>query len=70
LIKASFLRHVDGEPVFGPQPTFTMPYSTEDLGGGSADRQHHDVLESSLREIERLRRELEQLRASLPPTGQ
>jgi hypothetical protein len=30
-IKAAFLKHPDDEPVFGPQPTFTMPYSTEDL---------------------------------------
>jgi hypothetical protein len=31
VIKASFLKHIDDEPRFGPQPTFTMPYSTEDL---------------------------------------
>ncbi|MDR2041479.1 MAG: hypothetical protein LBP98_04090 [Tannerella sp.] len=35
VIKAAFLRHVDDEPVFGPQPTFTMPYSTEDLAANS-----------------------------------
>jgi hypothetical protein len=29
--KAAFLRYLDDEPVFGPQPTFTMPFSTEDL---------------------------------------
>jgi hypothetical protein len=31
VIKAAFLKHADDKPVFGPQPTFTMPYSTEDL---------------------------------------
>jgi hypothetical protein len=35
IIKAAFLKHVDDEPVFGPQPTFTMPYSTEDLASGN-----------------------------------
>ncbi|MDR0698710.1 MAG: hypothetical protein LBG28_05775 [Tannerella sp.] len=31
IAKAAFLRHVDDAPIFGPQPTFTMPFSTEDL---------------------------------------
>jgi hypothetical protein len=31
VIKAAFLKHLDDVPKFGPQPTFTMPYSTEDL---------------------------------------
>ena len=31
IIKASFLKHVDDIPVFGPQPTFSMPLTTEDL---------------------------------------
>jgi hypothetical protein len=30
-IMASFLKHVDDEPRFGPQPSFTMPYRTEDV---------------------------------------
>jgi hypothetical protein len=46
--KASFLKHIDDEPVFGPQPTFTMPYSTEDLTH-SPDRQHQEEYESLLR---------------------
>jgi hypothetical protein len=36
VIKAAFLRHVDDTPKFGPQPTFTMPYSTEDIAGQPA----------------------------------
>jgi hypothetical protein len=31
LIKASFLRHIDDEPRFGPEPTFSMPLTTADL---------------------------------------
>jgi hypothetical protein len=34
LIKAAFLKHLDDEPRFGPEPTFSMPLTTEDLGSG------------------------------------
>ncbi|MDR0712716.1 MAG: hypothetical protein LBF89_00400 [Bacteroidales bacterium] len=61
VIKAAFLKHPDDAPVFGPQPTFTMPFSTEDLAD-ILDRQHHEEFESHIREVESLRRELEQLR--------
>jgi hypothetical protein len=37
VIKAAFLKHVDDRPKFGPQPTFTMPYSTEDIASPSSD---------------------------------
>jgi hypothetical protein len=60
VIKAAFLKHPDDEPVFGPQPTFTMPYSTEDLIH-TLDRQHHEEYEAQIREVERRRLELEQL---------
>jgi hypothetical protein len=60
IIKASFLRHVGDEPRFGPQPTFTMPFTTEDLAA-LHDQQHHEEFEEHLREIERHRQELEQL---------
>jgi hypothetical protein len=33
IIKAAFLKHIDDEPEFGPEPTFSMPLSTEDLAG-------------------------------------
>jgi hypothetical protein len=62
IIKASFLRHIDDEPRFGPQPTFTMPYSTEDLSV-SINRQYHSEFEEKLREIEDLRNELNQLKS-------
>ena len=61
IIKASFLRHVDDEPRFGPQPTFSMPLTTEDLAA-ALDRQHHEEFEAHLREVERLRQEIEQLK--------
>jgi hypothetical protein len=31
IIKAAFLRHIDDEPKFGAEPTFSMPLTTEDL---------------------------------------
>jgi hypothetical protein len=31
IIKASFLKHIDDEPRFGNEPTFSMPLTTEDL---------------------------------------
>jgi hypothetical protein len=33
-IKASFLHHIDDAPRFIPQPTFSMPLTTEDLAAG------------------------------------
>ena len=62
IIKASFLRHVDDEPRFGNEPTFSMPLTTEDLAA-TLDRQHHEEYEAQLREVERLRQESEQLHA-------
>jgi hypothetical protein len=64
VIKAAFLRHVDDEPRFGPQPTFSMPLMTEDLVA-AVDRQHHEEYEAHIREIERQRQEIERLRAAL-----
>ena len=56
IIKASFLRHVNDEPRFGNQPTFSMPLTTEDLAA-ALDRQHHEDYEAQLREVERHRQE-------------
>jgi hypothetical protein len=64
VIKAAFLKHPDDVPIFGPQPTFTMPFSTEDLAD-MLDRQHHEEFESQLREMERQRQEIERLHAEL-----
>jgi hypothetical protein len=61
IIKASFLKHVDDAPRFGNEPTFSMPLTTEDLAA-ALDRQHHEEFEAQLQEIERQRREIEQLK--------
>jgi hypothetical protein len=63
IIKAAFLKHVDDAPKFGPEPTFSMPLTTEDLAA-ALDRQHHQDFEAQLQEIERHRREVEQLQAA------
>jgi hypothetical protein len=68
VIKAAFLKHPDDTPKFGPQPTFTMPYSTEDLIR-TLDRQHHEEYEAHIREAERHRLELENLLPSSKPGG-
>jgi hypothetical protein len=44
IIKASFLKHVNDEPRFGNEPTFSMPLTTEDLAA-TLDRQHHEEYE-------------------------
>ncbi|MDR2764438.1 MAG: hypothetical protein LBB90_05345 [Tannerella sp.] len=63
IIKAAFLKHVDDKPKFGPEPTFSMPLTTEDLAA-VIDRQHHEDFEAQLREVERHRQEVEQLQAA------
>ena len=60
-IMASFLRHIGDAPRFGPQPTFSMPLTTNDLLA-TLDRQHHEDFQAAQREIERHRQELEQIR--------
>jgi hypothetical protein len=60
IVKAAFLKHVDDDPKFGPEPTFTMPYNTEDLAD-TLDQQHHEEFEEQVREIERQRQELERM---------
>jgi hypothetical protein len=64
IVKAAFLKHVDDEPRFGNEPTFSMPLTTEDLAA-ALDRQHHEEFEEHLREIERQRQEIELLHAQL-----
>jgi hypothetical protein len=63
IIKAAFLRHIDDSPLFGPEPTFSMPLNTEDLAA-ALDRQSHEEFEAHIRETERLRHEAEQLAAA------
>ncbi|MDR2041901.1 MAG: hypothetical protein LBP98_06230 [Tannerella sp.] len=62
IAKAAFLKHVDDEPKFGPEPTFSMPLTTEDLAA-TLDRQHHEEFEAQMREVERHRQEVERLKA-------
>ena len=57
IIKASFLKHVNDEPRFGNQPTFSMPLTTEDLAA-ALDRQHHEDYEAQIRAVERHRQEI------------
>jgi hypothetical protein len=64
IIKASFLKHINDEPRFGNEPTFSMPLTTEDLAA-ALDRQHHEEFEAHVREVERQRQEIEQLHAEL-----
>jgi hypothetical protein len=64
IIKAAFLKHIDDEPKFGNEPTFSMPLTTEDLAA-ALDRQHHEEFESQVKEIERQRLEIERLQKEI-----
>jgi hypothetical protein len=63
IIKASFLRHISDEPLFGNEQTFSMPLSTEDLVIG--ERKYHEEFAAQARELERQRLEIERLQAEL-----
>jgi hypothetical protein len=62
ILKAAFLKHVDDEPRFGNEPTFSMPLTTADLAA-TIDRQHHEEFEAQVREVELHRLEVERLQA-------
>jgi hypothetical protein len=64
IIKASFPKHIGGEQRFSSQPAFTMPYTAEDLAAAVGKKEN----ESKTHEIERLRKEAEQL-TSRPTPG-
>jgi hypothetical protein len=64
IIKESFLKHINDEPRFGNEPTFSMPLTTEDLAA-ALDRQHHAEFEAQMQEVERQRQEIERLHAEL-----
>jgi hypothetical protein len=64
IIKAAFLKHVDDDPRFGAEPTFSMPLTTEDMAA-VLDRQHHEEFEAQTREVERQRLEIEALHAAM-----
>jgi hypothetical protein len=62
MIKAAFLKHIDDKPMFGAEPTFSMPLTTEELTD-QLERQHAEDMEARDREVERLRLEIERLQA-------
>jgi hypothetical protein len=64
VIKAAFLRHLNDEPVFGNQPTFSIPINTVDLLA-AIDHHHHQQFEEHVREVELHRQEVERLQAQL-----
>jgi hypothetical protein len=64
IIKAAFLRHVNDDPKFGNEPTFSMPLTTEDLAA-TLDKQHHEEFEAQVKEIERHRLEIERLQKEI-----
>jgi hypothetical protein len=64
IIKAAFLKHINDEPKFGNEPTFSMPKTTEDLVA-TLDNQHHADYEEQVREVERQRQLVEQLQDEL-----
>jgi hypothetical protein len=64
IIKASFLKHIDDEPLFGNEPTFSMPLTTEDLIH-TDDHQQHEDFEAQRKEIDHYRREIERLEAEM-----
>jgi hypothetical protein len=60
IIKAAFLKHINDQPKFGNEPTFSMPLTTEDLVA-ALDKQHREDSEEHLKEIERQRKIIEEL---------
>ena len=67
IIKAAFLKHIDDAPLFGNEPTFSMPLTTADLASGKEElaRQKEELehdKEELARQKEELTREIEQLR--------
>jgi hypothetical protein len=64
VIKAAFLRHLNDTPVFGNQPTFSMPINTVDLVA-AIEQHYHDEHEEHIREVEAHRLEVERLQALL-----
>ncbi|MDR2139240.1 MAG: hypothetical protein LBP50_06810 [Tannerella sp.] len=58
IIKAAFLKHVEDVPKFGPEPTFSMPLTTEDLAG-TVNRRRQETSDAQPREVEHNRQEAE-----------
>jgi hypothetical protein len=60
-VRAAFLKHMDDAPRFGPQPSFTMPYITEDVAK-LIKKQYEEEVEQHRLEVERLLEENRRLR--------
>jgi hypothetical protein len=64
ILRAAFLRHADDDPLFGNEHTFSMPLTTEDLAAGIMVGNHRqEEIDSYIQEIERLRSEVDRLKA-------
>jgi hypothetical protein len=57
IAKAAFLKHVDDTPDFGPQATFSMPLTTQDLLI-ALRKQHEEEAEQHRKDVEALEKEL------------
>ena len=68
IIKAAFLKHIDDEPKFGNEPTFSMPLTTQDLAA-NLRKQHQEEIDAHLQEIEKQRLEIERLQNELKNKG-
>ncbi|MDR1403676.1 MAG: hypothetical protein LBJ60_08265, partial [Tannerellaceae bacterium] len=64
IIKAAFMKHIDDEPIFGNQPTFSLPLTTEDLVA-ALEKQHETDTAAHALEVERHRLEMEELHKKL-----
>jgi hypothetical protein len=64
ITKASFFKHINDEPRFGNEPTFSMPVTTADLAAALNSRNNKEV-EKHLKEIEHLHQEIERLHTEL-----
>jgi hypothetical protein len=60
-VEASFLKHMNDEPRFGPEPSFTMPYKTEDVVD-LLQKQNEEEVEQHRLDVERLEEEIRRLR--------
>jgi hypothetical protein len=64
IVKAAFLKHINDEPKFGADQTFSMPATTEDLAA-TFEQQHREMFEKQAKIIEQLQREIERLTKEL-----
>jgi hypothetical protein len=61
LVQVALLKHVEDTPRFGPQQTFTLPLSTEEIFQSRVEKESNEM-EEMRRKMERMAAELEVLR--------